>query len=93
MMQLPQLTQEKKKAIKHEWDEVILDPPSWEQSKVILDYLTQHNNMEINTKELKNWRSDFQSKNLANILEEEAIVFPSKMRTLKRIEKVNSHKQ
>ncbi len=90
MMQLPQLNQEKKKSIRYEWDEVILDPPSWEQSKVVLDYLVIHNNLDLNHKELKNWQTDIQSKNLLTILEERPIIFPSKTRSLKQIEKVSN---
>lgn len=88
-MHLPQLNQEKKKSIKYEWDEVILDPPSWEQSKIVLSYLIQNYNVELPNDEIrKDWQQDLESKNLTSLLEEKPIIFPSKMRSLKKIEKV-----
>ena len=88
--QLPLLTQEKKKTLRYNWDEVILNPPITGQPKAVLnfmihkDWISDKNTQEIRDK----WINDLEKHNPFLYLEDEDINFPSRSRSLKKIENV-----
>lgn len=67
-----------------------MDPPTWRQSKAVLHYLglkdslSEKSNQEIKSK----WINDLESKDPTTIIEEQQFNFPSRFRSVKKIEKV-----